>query len=138
MYLIQAFWLVAVEAADRIANSPLYPISFASSWIWLRPIVSVSAWLMNSLRQFASESNAITAMPFAIACLSAGQTASGSLAAITFPAALDWIAAWIDGCWAAAVSCVPEDTTCLSPISVSAILPPRSAITSYGLSVSFG
>ena len=36
------------------------------------------------------------------------------------------------------MSCVPDDTTCLSPISVSASLPPWSAITSYGFSVSFG
>ena len=63
---------------------------------------------MKSWRQFVSESNATTAMPFAIACLSAGQTASGSLPAITMPAAFDWIAAWMAGCCAAAVSCVPK------------------------------
>ena len=68
---------------------------------------------MKSWRQFVSESNATTAIPFAIACFSDGQTASGSLPAITMPAALDWIAAWIDGSWAAAVSCVPDETTCL-------------------------
>jgi len=57
---------------------------------------------------------------------------------MTMRAACAWIAAWIAGCCAAAVSSVPDETTCVSPSSVRASLPPRSAITSYGLSVSFG
>ena len=57
---------------------------------------------------------------------------------MTMPAACDWIAAWIAGCCAAAVSSVPDETTCLSPSSVRASLPPWSAITSYGFRVSFG
>ncbi len=113
-------------------------MSFPSSWIWLRPIVAVSAWLMNSWRQLTSESKETTFVPAASACWSAGHTACGSLPAMTMPAACAWIAAWMAGCCAAAVSSVPEDTTCVSPSSVSAILPPPSAITSYGLSVSFG
>jgi hypothetical protein len=44
------------------------------------------------------ESNDTTAMPLAIACLIAGQTACGSLAAMTMPSAPVWIAAWMDGC----------------------------------------
>ena len=136
--MIQAFWFVAVEAAERIANCPLYFMSLASSLIWLRPIVSVSAWLMKSCRQLTSESNATIFVPCACACWSAGHTACGSLPAMTMPAACAWIAAWIAGCCAAAVSSVPEETTCVSPSAVRASLPPRSAITSYGLSVSFG
>jgi len=57
---------------------------------------------------------------------------------MTMPAAPVSIAVWIDGSWAAAVSEVPEDTTCLSPIAVREIFPPWSAMTSYGLTVSFG
>ena len=49
-----------------------------------------------------------TLIPAAMACLSAGQTAFGSFAAMTMPAACDWIAAWMAGCCAAAVSCVPD------------------------------
>src|SRR4051794_33930421 len=138
MYLIHAFWFVAVEAAERMTHSPLYPISWASSCIWLRPIVSVSAWLMKSWRQFESESNETTLMPAAIACFSAGQTACGSFAAMTMPAACDWIAAWIAGCCAAAVSAVPDCTFCVLPSAFMARLPPWSAMTSYGFSVSFG
>ena len=59
---------------------------------------------MKSWRQFTSESNATIFVPCACACLSAGQTACGSLPAMTMPAACDWIAAWIAGCCAAAVS----------------------------------
>src|SRR5436305_15110203 len=106
MYLIQAFWFVAVDAADRIANWPLKCMSLASSWIWLRPIVSVSAWLMNSWRQFTSESNATIFVPCAWACFRAGQTACGSLPAMTMPAAWLWIAAWIAGWWAGALAFV--------------------------------
>jgi hypothetical protein len=49
---------------------------------------------------------------------------------MTIAFAPDWIAAWIDGSCAAAVSCVPDETTCLLPISSSASLPPWSAMTS--------
>ena len=93
---------------------------------------------MKSWRQLVSESNVTTAMPLAIACLSCGQSAAGSLPAITIALAPVWIAVWTAGSCAAAVSLVPDWTTCLSPIAVSASLPPRSAMTSYGLSVSFG
>ena len=93
---------------------------------------------MNSWRQFTSESNATTFVPCAWACLSAGQTACGSLPAMTMPAAWLWIAAWIAGCCAAAVSSVPDETTCFSPSAVRASFPPWSAITSYGFRVSFG
>ena len=52
---------------------------------------------MKSWRQFVSESNATTAMPLAIACLSCGQSAAGSLPAITIALAPVWIAVWIGG-----------------------------------------
>ena len=105
-------------------------------------MVSVSAWLMNRwaglLPQLRSESKATIAMPFLAAWFSVGQSADGSLAAITIALALAWMAAWIEGIWAAAVSVVPELTTTLPPSSVSAFWPPLSASTSYGFWVSLG
>src|ERR1700733_5122721 len=97
MYLIQAFWLDAVEAAERIAHPPLSPISLPGVWMWLRPIVSGAALLMKSWRQFVSESNVTTATPLAIACLSCGQSAAGSLPAMTIALAPVWMAVWIAG-----------------------------------------
>ena len=48
---IQAFWLVALAAAERIATSPASPICSAimSTWTWAMP--SAVAWLMNRSRQ---------------------------------------------------------------------------------------
>src|ERR1700749_4464960 len=51
MYAIQAFWLVALAAADTIAIWPVSPISEASRSTSLVPIPSVDAWLMNMSRQ---------------------------------------------------------------------------------------
>ena len=78
------------------------------------------------------------AMPWAFAAFSCGQRPAGSLPAMTMALALDWIAVWIDGSCAAAVSCVPEETTCVLPVASSAVFPPESAMTSYGFSVSLG
>src|ERR1035437_3177344 len=61
MYTSQAFWLVALAAADRIAIWPLLPISAASRLTSDSPICSVFAWLMNrwfgDVPQVTSESN---------------------------------------------------------------------------------
>src|SRR5437763_1708220 len=46
MYLIHAFWLVALAAADRIAISPVELICLASRSTSDVPICLVSAWLM--------------------------------------------------------------------------------------------
>ena len=57
MYPIQAFWLVALAAAETMAIWPLSPISLASTSTSLVPICAVDAWLMNAFRQVgASES----------------------------------------------------------------------------------
>src|SRR6185437_11945593 len=73
---IQAFWLVAVEAADRIATSPPSGRWSAASLMMVSPIRSTP------------ESNEITVMPRDIAFFSTGTRASGSLAemamALTF------------------------------------------------------
>src|SRR5664279_2816334 len=108
MYPIQAFWLVAVAAADRIAIWPVLLISLASRSTSEVPICSVLAWLMKRwFGQVLSESNATTLMPAACAWASDGHSADGSLAAMTIASAWAWIAAWMDGICAAAVSAVP-------------------------------
>ncbi len=139
---IQAFWLVALAAAERIAIWPLLPISLASRSTSDVPICSVLAWLMNRwaglLPHEMSESNDTILMPAWAAWFSDGHSADGSLPAITIASAWAWMAAWIDGIWAAAVSWVPLLTTTLPPSSCSARWPPLSAMTSYGFWVSFG
>ena len=136
---IQAFWLVALAAADRIAMSPVLLISLASRSTSDVPICSVLAWLMNRwFGQVTSESKETTLMPAACAWPSDGHSADGSLPAITIASALAWMAAWIEGICAAAVSAVPLLTTTLPPSSASAAWPPWSASTSYGFWVSFG
>ena len=88
--------------------------------------------------QETSESKDTIAMPCCAAWLSVGHSALGSLPAITIALACAWMAAWIDGICAAAVSWVPLLTTTLPPSSDSAFEPPWSASTSYGFWVSFG
>src|ERR1700754_2485491 len=121
MNLIQAFWFVALAAADRMPISPVELICLASRSTCEVPMVLVSAWLMNrwfgAVPQEMSESNATIAMPFLAAWFSDGHSADGSLPAMTIASALAWIAAWIDGIWAAAVSWVPLETTTLPPSS---------------------
>ena len=90
------------------------------------------------LPQVTSESNERILMPAEAACSSDGHSALGSLPAITIALACAWMAAWIEGIWAAAVSAVPLLTTTLPPSSASAFEPPASARTSYGFWVSFG
>src|SRR3954470_24368428 len=85
-----------------------------------------------------SESNDTILMPCWAALFSEGQSADGSFAAMTMASALAWIAAWMDGSCAAAVSCVPLLTVTDPPSSFSAFLPPSSASTSYGFCVSLG
>src|SRR3954447_19060737 len=83
MYPIQAFWLVALAAADRIAISPLLSIALASRSTSDVPMVSVSAWLMNRwlglVPQLMSESKATILIPAWDAWLSDGHSADGSL-----------------------------------------------------------
>src|ERR1700760_612417 len=142
MYTIQEFWLVALAAAERMATWPLLPISLARMSTSDVPMLAVSAWLTNRWSgldpQLTSESNERILIPAEDACSSDGHSALGSLPAITIASACAWMAAWIEGIWAAAVSVVPLLTTTLPPSSVSAFAPPWSARTSYGFWVSFG
>ena len=119
--------------------SPLLPICLASRSTSEVPICSVLAWLMNRwFGQVTSESNDTILMPAVTACASDGQSADGSLPAMTMASAFCWIAAWIDGICAAAVSAVPLLTVTVPPSSARAALPPLSAMTSYGFWVSLG
>ena len=66
MYPIQAFWLVAVASADRMAIWPWPPISEASRETSDSPICWVLAWLMKRWSgQLTSESNETILMPAA-------------------------------------------------------------------------
>src|SRR5215217_6737903 len=89
--LIQAFWLVALAVAERIAISPLLSIwrAIDSTWFW--PTSWVVTWLMNTLRASGatSESMLTTFTPFWAACLSAGAIAFGSLPAMISASGLD-------------------------------------------------
>src|SRR5712691_7418984 len=111
MYPIQEFWLVALAAADRIAIWPLPPISLASRLTSDVPICWVFAWLMNrwsgELPQVTSESKDTILIPARAAWFSDGHSADGSLPAMTMALACAWIAAWIEGICADAVSAVP-------------------------------
>src|SRR5262249_1527493 len=84
MYLIQVFWLEAFGVADRIAKSPLPPISLARVWTRLWPIPSAEAWLIKISRPSGavSESSVTTEIFWPIAFLRYGTSALGSLAAI--------------------------------------------------------
>src|SRR5215467_13823816 len=114
MYPIHEFWFVAVAAADRIAMSPALPICLASRSTSDVPICFVSAWLMNRwFGHWTSESNDTILMPALYAWPSDGHSELGSLPAMTIASAWAWIAAWIDGICAAAVSAVPLLTTTL-------------------------
>ena len=88
--------------------------------------------------QATSESNERTLMPCCAAWFSEGHSAFASFPAITIALAWAWMAAWMEGIWAAAVSTVPLLTTTLPPSSDRAFSPPLSARTSYGFWVSFG
>src|SRR5258708_2531079 len=142
MYLIQAFWFVALAAADRMAIWPVELISLASRSTSDVPMVWVSAWLMNrwfgAVAHETSESNETIAMCCRAAWFRVGHRADGSLPAMTIALAWAWIAAWMEGICAAAVSCVPLLTTTLPPSSLSALAPPWAARTSYGVWVALG
>ena len=69
-------------------------------------------------------------MPARAAWFSDGHSADGSLPAMTMALACAWIAAWMEGICAAAVSAVPLLTTTLPPSSARAFSPPWSAMTS--------
>src|SRR5438128_1886718 len=85
MIAIQAFWLVALAAALRMAISPDLPISLAmrSTSTWAMPWAV--AWLTNRSRHPGpvSESKVTILVPADIACLIASHGALGSSAEIT-------------------------------------------------------
>jgi hypothetical protein len=56
---IQAFWLVALAVAERIAISPLLSICLAIDSTWFLPTSSVVTWLMKTLRASGATSESM-------------------------------------------------------------------------------
>ena len=56
---IQAFWLVAFAVAERIAISPLPPITLEIDSTWFSPTSCVVTWLMKTLRASAATSESM-------------------------------------------------------------------------------
>src|SRR5258708_33869098 len=87
MWTIQAFWFVALAAADRIAIWPLLPISLASRSTSEVPICWALAWLMNRwlglLPQLTSEWNATILIPAEPAWVSGWHSWAGSWPPLT-------------------------------------------------------
>ena len=135
MYLIQAFWFVAVgrRGHDRDLPRGIDLLARAGRPRWSRS-AGVLAWLMNRWSlQVAVRVERDDRDARRLGLCEVGQSAVGSLPAMMIALAWAWMAAWIEGSWAAAVSCVPLLTTTLPPSAPSAFLMPLSAITSYGL-----
>src|SRR6476646_4978194 len=103
---IQAFWLVALAAADRIAISPESPMSWAIMSTCTLAMPSAVAWLMNTSRQsgLVSESKVTTLMPADMACLRASQGADGSSEEMTMALVPCWVAVLMNGTWPSGVA----------------------------------
>ncbi len=86
---------------------------------------AVEAWLTNIVRQVgASESYVTTLMPRAIACLSVGHSALGSVAETISALAPLEIAAWMAGSCDAEVAAEPLVSLPVSPSVLSAARAP--------------
>ncbi len=108
MASIQEFWLVMVEAADRIATSPLPPSVLAIICTCLAPISGVDDADRCTMRPAGAmaESKLITLMPRSIAFLPTGTSASASLAETMMPSTFWAISASITAIWSSAVGLV--------------------------------
>ena len=106
MNLIHSFWLVAFAVAERIAISPAPPICSAMSSTWISATSFATTWLMNTSRQsgFVSESKATIFAPPDRASSSAGQTASGSFAAMTMTFVPACVSALMNETWLEALA----------------------------------
>ena len=132
MTLIQAFWLVALAVAERIAISPLLPICLAIDSTWFSPTSCVVTWLTNTLRASGatSESMPTILMPRCAACLSAGATASGSLPAMMIASGFCWTAALMIGICVDAPASVGPEMRFEPPSSLSASSTPECSNSS--------
>src|SRR5665647_201922 len=129
MYLIHSFWLVALAVADRMAMSPAPPICWAMSSTWIRATSLATTWLTKRSRHvgLVSESKATILAPPLRASVSAGQTASGSLAAITMALVPAWVSALMKETWLEALaSSGPTTLDLAKPAAVAPFLPPPS------------
>src|SRR5271163_5139899 len=84
---IQEFWFVIVDAADRIATSPLLPSVLAIICTCLAPMSGVDEAFRCMMRPALAIalSNEITLMPRSIAFLPTGTSALASLAETMMP-----------------------------------------------------
>ena len=105
MASIQEFWLVMVEAADRMATSPLPPSVLAIICTCLAPISGVEdaeRWTIRPAGATA-ESKLITLMPRSAAFLPTGTSASASFAEMMMPSTFWAICASITAICSSAV-----------------------------------
>src|SRR3954451_11073733 len=128
---IQAFWLVALAVAERIAISPASPIWSAIMSTWTLPMPSELAGWTNRSRHdgSVSASKVTTLVPASLAWLSESHSAFGSLAESTmaevcFCASVSMYWAWASGLpsWGPTWEYFP-------PNSVTAFLPPASLMS---------
>ena len=140
MLSIQLFWFGAVAVADRTAISPvqLGARSQAQSAMAL-PMRLKSVWLTNTSYAPAAglESYPTTLMPAAMAALSAGATASGSLAEIAIAFTPCVVASWMKVACASAALLGPTWVT-EPPSSAAALSAPSFAASKYGLLICLG
>src|SRR3954464_13126114 len=134
MTLIQAFWLVALAVAERIAIWPLLPICLAIDSTWFLPTSCVVTWLTNTLRASGATSESMPTIftPFCAACLSAGATALGSLPAMMIASGFCWTAELMIGIWVDAPASVGPVIRFEPPSSFSASSTPEGSASSWG------
>ena len=138
---IQAFWFVAVAAAERIAMSPvqLGASSHAQSDRFT-PTPLKSTWLTNTSYAPTAglESKPTTLIPAAIAALSDGATSSLPSAEMMIASTFWVVRSAMNGTWRAAVAWFGPTWVTVLPVSAAALSTPVFAAAKYWLTMSFG
>src|SRR4051794_27565511 len=134
IWSIQAFWLVAFAAAERIAISPASPICSAIMSTCTLAMPSAVAWLMNRSRHsgLVSESKVTTLVPASRASFSASQIASLSLAETIRAATPCWAAVLMNGTCASGLAVSGPTCWYFPPHDSTASLPALSLVSKYG------
>src|SRR6478735_747369 len=137
---IQAFWFVALAAAERIATSPASPICSAiRSTCFLAMPSEVAAWTYRSRQSgLVSESKVTILTPASLASLSASHSASGSLADTTRALTPCCAAVLMNGTWPSAEPVSGPTSSYVPPNDSTAFLPAASLMSKYGLPRFFG
>src|SRR3954468_19858781 len=135
MSLIQAFWFVAFAAADRMATSPESPISLVTMSTSTLAMPSALAWLTNRSRNCGSvsESKGTTLVPALLAWFSADPIALGLLAGTTRALVPCCAAVLMNGTCASGLAASGPTSLKVPPNLVTAVLPPLSLVSKYGL-----